>query len=68
MKLRKRTSFDLTLNVMSIVLLIHLFVVGCWIVNAIKFINCDFEAPYKQEIIHAAGLIPYISVITVWYE
>lgn len=38
-----------------------------WIWNGVKFINCDFEADYKCEVIHGAGVvIPPASFITVW--
>jgi len=45
---------------------VSLFAAGCWIGNVVKLTRCDFEAPYKGEIIHAVGLIPHLSIITVW--
>lgn len=48
-------------------LLVPVFTIGCWIVNIVKLVNCDFEAPYKQEIIHAIGLIPGVSIVTCWF-
>lgn len=40
-----------------------------WGINAYKFVNCDFEANYKCEAIHATGVfIPPSSVLTVWFE
>lgn len=48
-------------------LLVPIFTIGCWIVNIVKLVNCDFEAPYKQEIIHAIGLIPGVSIVTCWF-
>lgn len=40
-----------------------------WVINLVKLFECDFQAPYKGEIIHTAGaLIPYISPITVWFN
>lgn len=40
----------------------------CWIVNLVKFIGCDFDSPWKEELIHAVGIfIPPASVITVWF-
>ena len=53
-----------TIYIFSLMLL--LFFAGCWIGNAIKFINCDFHEPYKGEVIHAAGFIPGVSIFTVW--
>ena len=51
-----------------IVIFIWLSVIICWIINVVKFIQCDFASPYKEEIIHLIGiLIPPSSVITVWF-
>jgi len=49
--------------------LIPLFFVGCWVVNAIKLVECDFESPYKCEAVHAVGLLGVpLSTITVWFD
>jgi len=37
-----------------------------WVKNLIKLSDCDFEAPYKAEIIHTVGLIPPVGAITGW--
>ena len=47
---------------------LFLFVAGCWIGNLYKLTQCDFEKPYKCEIIHAVGIIPVASIVTVWFE
>jgi len=39
-----------------------------WIQNLIKLTECDFEAPYKAEILHTAGLIPPIGMVTGWLD
>lgn len=52
----------------SIILVIWLFVVGCWIGNVVKLVKQDFEPPYKSEVIHAVGLIGPASVVTVWFD
>ena len=39
-----------------------------WVKNLIKLNECDFEAPYKAEIIHTIGLIPPIGMITGWLD
>jgi hypothetical protein len=44
------------------------WVIGCWIANFVKLTQCDFEAPYKGEAIHAIGLIPVASTLTVWND
>ena len=39
-----------------------------WVWNAVKFANCDFEANFKCEAIHAIGVfVPPASLITVWF-
>lgn len=49
-------------------LVMLLFFLGCWLVNIVKFANCDFDAPYKEEFIHIVGIIvPPSSIITVWF-
>jgi hypothetical protein len=48
------------------------FVIGytpvTWVMNLVKFSECDFEAPYKCEIIHGAGLIPMAAWVTAWMD
>lgn len=47
--------------------LIVLFLLTCWVINANKFFQCDFEGPWKEEIVHGIGLVfPPTSIFTVW--
>ena len=40
-----------------------------YVVNAIKFTECDFEKDYKCEVIHGIGLIPSpAAIFTVWFD
>ena len=39
-----------------------------WVKNIIKLSNCDFEAPYKAEVIHAIGIIPPVGAVTGWLD
>lgn len=39
-----------------------------WVKNIIKLANCDFEAPYKAEVVHAVGIIPPVGMITGWLD
>ena len=50
-----------------IVVLILAVAVG-WVKNLIKLTDCDFDAPYKCEIIHTVGLIPPVGAITGWLD
>jgi len=52
-------------SVTILYLAIAVFVIACWIVNLVKFTECDFEKPYKSEIIHGIGVfMPPASVVT----
>lgn len=52
------------------ILLVQILIVSVigigWVKNVIKLTQCDFEAPYKKEAIHTAGLIPPVGMITGW--
>ena len=49
-------------------LIIWAYFVICWIVNFVKFLNCDFDAPYKEEIIHGIGVFTAVGAgVTVWF-
>ena len=39
-----------------------------WVKNLIKLADCDFEAPYKAEVIHTIGIIPPIGAVTGWFD
>ena len=39
-----------------------------WCVNLYKLTQCDFAPSWKGEIIHAIGLIPPASIVTVWFS
>jgi hypothetical protein len=45
--------------------LIYIYFIAAWIVNLVQFCNCDFDAPYKKEIIKGVGLCG-LSAVTVW--
>ena len=52
-----------------IVSIVIVLVVGSgWVMNIIKLTQCDFESPYKCEIVHAIGLIPPVGMITGWLD
>lgn len=51
-----------------IALVVALLVAVGWVKNIIKLANCDFEAPYKAEVIHAVGIIPPVGAITGWLD
>ena len=56
------------LGFLAFKLIVVIAMLVTWIVNLVKLINCDFYAPFKEEIIHAVGvIIPPASFITVWF-
>lgn len=47
--------------------IVILLVIGTgWIKNIVKLTRCDFEKPYKAEVIHIVGLVPPIGMVTGW--
>lgn len=49
--------------------LVLVLVIGTgWVKNIIKLSSCDFEAPYKAEVIHGIGIIPPVGMITGWLD
>ena len=56
-------------TIIEIVVVIFLLLVAVgWVKNIIKLSNCDFEAPYKAEVIHGIGIIPPVGMITGWLD
>jgi len=53
-------------KIIAIQLIIVLVIGIGWVKNLVKLSNCDFEKPYKAEIIHAVGLIPPVGMVTGW--
>jgi len=49
------------------VILSALFVVG-YVLNIVKLLNADFEAPYKTEVIRSIGVVPFIGGIIGWMD
>ena len=39
-----------------------------WVKNLIKLSECDFEAPYKAEIIYGVGILPPVGMVTGWLD
>lgn len=51
-----------------IAIIFWLLGIVAYINNLIDLFSCDFEAPFKEEIIHLVGVaIPPASFITCWY-
>lgn len=47
-------------------LCITLVIGTAWVVNLKKLTDCDFEAPYRCEVVHGVGIIPPVALVTAW--
>lgn len=57
------------MKTIGIVYLMIIVVVGVgWAKNLIKLTECDFEVPYKCEVIHTLGIIPPVGMVTGWLD
>lgn len=61
------TTSEKSTGCLILLLLFWLYAISAWIVNLMKLLDCDFAAPYKEEVIHLIGLIPVVSIFTCWY-
>ena len=53
-------------SITIISLLVAALIAGSWVTNLVKLFNCDFEGPYRCEVIHAAGILPPVALVTAW--
>jgi len=49
-------------------ILVALGCIGGYGLNAYKLTQCDFESPYKCEVVHGVGLVPPLWVVAVWFD
>jgi Tfp pilus assembly protein PilV len=52
----------------AVVGLLVIIIVAGWIMNFYKLSQCDFEAPYKAEVIHGVGIVPIVGMVTGWLD
>jgi hypothetical protein len=54
---------------MGFLFIVLIFAGTGYVKNIIKLTQCDFEAPYKAEVIHTAGLlVPPVEMIVGWFN
>jgi hypothetical protein len=53
-------------TILAIQIAIILIIGTGWVKNIIKLSECDFESPYKAEVVHVVGLIPPVGMVTGW--
>ena len=55
-------------NLSLITIILFAYCIFSYIFNFVKFVNCDFEPSYKEEIVYAIGVFfPPLNCLTVWY-
>ena len=59
------TQRNINKSIVVFFLVVILIAIG-WVKNLIKLTDCDFESPYKCEVIHLVGLVPPIGAVTGW--
>ena len=53
----------------STMLVILVLIFTPYLVNAYKFVGCDFESDYKCEAIHGIGVfVPPAAFVTFWFS
>ena len=55
-------------TIIAFQIVIVLLICTGWAKNIIKLTRCDFERPYKAEVIHTVGLIPPVGMVTGWFN
>lgn len=62
------TDFYDVIAALVLIVVVAAFPVS-WLVNAYKFASCDFESPFKCEVVHGIGVfVPPSAIITVWVD
>jgi hypothetical protein len=62
--MRKRRDFTI---IELVLVLVVLPLLALYITNVVKLAKCDFEAPYKCEVIHGIGIAPPLFIVTAWF-
>lgn len=52
----------------SIVIVLFVAAIVGYGLNIYKLTQCDFETPYKCEVLHSVGLIPIAGIFVGWME
>ncbi len=53
---------------MSKIIIIAIIILGCigWVKDVVKLIRCDFQAPYKAEVIYGIGAVTGLGSVVGW--
>ena len=55
-------------NFLVVIVVLSIITAVTWIGNFVKLTNCDFQSPYRCEVIHGVGLFPPLNIVTVWFN
>lgn len=55
-----------SIEIIVIIVICHVPIVWVW--NMAKLFSCDFEPNYKCEIVHGIGILPLVSLVTVFAD
>jgi len=55
-------------NIVIVLILVAIISAIGWGKNLYKLSNCDFEAPYKAEVMHGIGIIPFVGAFTGYMD
>ena len=67
MVIKKRTRLSYS-NAVMLVSLLCVAQASAWLINAAKFVDCDFKSDYKCEVLHGIGIVaPPTALLTVWF-
>ena len=55
-------------NIIIVYILCIIMIATGWGINLYKLTQCDFESPYKAEVIRTIGIIPPIGAIVGWID
>ncbi len=61
-------GFTLIQILLCIQIVLVLVIGSAWCVNIYKLTQCDFQAPYKGEVMHGVGILGPTALVTVWFN
>jgi hypothetical protein len=63
-----KSNTSLSITVVLLMLLLTVFIGISWVVNVVKLVQCDFDNPYKEEVLRGIGLIPIVAPFVAWQD
>lgn len=67
--MKNQKGFTLVELVIALFILFSIFsCIAGWGINIVKLTRCDFQPPYKAEIIRSVGLVPIVGAVVGWID